>query len=56
MIQESTSIREACVSVADERVHLVGIGGTGLAGLARMYLDMGIRVSGSGRAIRSGPW
>jgi UDP-N-acetylmuramate--alanine ligase len=29
------------------RVHLVGIGGTGLAGLARMYLDMGLHVSGS---------
>jgi len=31
----------------DPRVHLVGIGGAGLSGLARIYLEEGYRVSGS---------
>ncbi|GAA3623527.1 UDP-N-acetylmuramate--L-alanine ligase [Microbacterium awajiense] len=30
--------------------HFIGIGGSGMSGLARMYLDRGIRVSGSDRA------
>ena len=32
------------------RVHLIGIGGSGMSGLAGMFLDRGIRVSGSDRA------
>lgn len=30
-----------------ERVHFIGIGGTGMSGLARILLDLGYRVSGS---------
>ncbi|MDT0184127.1 UDP-N-acetylmuramate--L-alanine ligase [Microbacterium sp. ARD31] len=30
--------------------HFIGIGGSGMSGLARMFLDRGIRVSGSDRA------
>ena len=30
--------------------HFIGIGGSGMSGLARMYLERGIRVSGSDRA------
>lgn len=30
--------------------HFIGIGGSGMSGLARMFLDAGIRVSGSDRA------
>lgn len=33
-----------------EAAHFIGIGGSGMSGLARMYLDRGIRVSGSDRA------
>ncbi|HID35120.1 MAG TPA: UDP-N-acetylmuramate--L-alanine ligase [Anaerolineae bacterium] len=33
------------------RIHLVGIGGTGLAPIARVLLQMGFRVSGSDQAI-----
>src|SRR5919106_5802283 len=29
------------------RVHLVGIGGAGMSGLARLFLSRGVRVSGS---------
>lgn len=32
------------------RVHLVGIGGSGMSGIARMLLDAGVTVSGSDRA------
>ncbi len=32
------------------RAHFIGIGGSGMSGLARMFLDAGIRVSGSDRA------
>ncbi|HYP72570.1 MAG TPA: Mur ligase domain-containing protein, partial [Microbacterium sp.] len=30
--------------------HFIGIGGSGMSGLAQMFLDRGIRVSGSDRA------
>ena len=30
--------------------HFIGIGGSGMSGLAKMFLDAGIRVSGSDRA------
>ncbi len=33
-----------------EAAHFIGIGGSGMSGLARMFLDRGIRVSGSDRA------
>jgi UDP-N-acetylmuramate--alanine ligase len=33
-----------------EAAHFIGIGGSGMSGLARMYLARGIRVSGSDRA------
>ncbi len=33
-----------------EAAHFIGIGGSGMSGLARMYLDRGISVSGSDRA------
>lgn len=36
---------------AQTRVHLVGIGGTGLSAIARVLLERGIPVSGSDRAI-----
>jgi UDP-N-acetylmuramate--alanine ligase len=40
-----------------EAAHFIGIGGSGMSGLARMFLDRGIRVSGSDRtdsaALRS---
>ncbi|KQZ84000.1 UDP-N-acetylmuramate--alanine ligase [Microbacterium sp. Root166] len=32
-----------------EAAHFIGIGGSGMSGLARMYLERGIRVSGSDR-------
>lgn len=34
--------------------HFIGIGGSGMSGLARMFLDRGIRVSGSDRADSPG--
>lgn len=34
--------------------HFIGIGGSGMSGLARMFLDAGIRVSGSDRADSAG--
>ena len=34
--------------------HFIGIGGSGMSGLARMFLDAGIRVSGSDRADSDG--
>ncbi|MFT4235310.1 MAG: Mur ligase domain-containing protein, partial [Microbacterium sp.] len=33
-----------------DRVHLIGIGGSGVSGLARMFLAQGVTVSGSDRA------
>ncbi|UJP10752.1 UDP-N-acetylmuramate--L-alanine ligase [Microbacterium sp. KUDC0406] len=33
-----------------DSAHFIGIGGSGMSGLARMFLDAGIRVSGSDRA------
>jgi UDP-N-acetylmuramate--alanine ligase len=33
-----------------EAAHFIGIGGSGMSGLARMFLERGIRVSGSDRA------
>ena len=33
-----------------EAAHFIGIGGSGMSGLARMFLDRGIRVSGSDRS------
>ncbi|MGB4135422.1 MAG: UDP-N-acetylmuramate--L-alanine ligase [Microbacterium sp.] len=33
-----------------ESAHFIGIGGSGMSGLARMFLDAGIRVSGSDRS------
>ena len=36
---------------ANTRVHLVGIGGTGLSAIARVLLERGIPVSGSDRAV-----
>lgn len=36
-------------AAAGTRVHVVGIGGVGVAGLARLYLQQGVRVSGSDR-------
>ena len=35
-------------------IHFVGIGGSGMSGLARMFLARGIRVSGSDRADSPG--
>jgi UDP-N-acetylmuramate--alanine ligase len=42
--------------IPDEIVaaHFIGIGGSGMSGLARMFLDRGIRVSGSDRADSPG--
>jgi UDP-N-acetylmuramate--alanine ligase len=37
-----------------ESAHFIGIGGSGMSGLARMFLDRGIRVSGSDRADSPG--
>jgi UDP-N-acetylmuramate--alanine ligase len=37
-----------------EAAHFIGIGGSGMSGLARMFLDRGIRVSGSDRADSPG--
>jgi len=34
--------------------HFIGIGGSGMSGLAKMYLDAGIRVSGSDRSDSDG--
>lgn len=34
--------------------HFIGIGGSGMSGLAKMFLDAGIRVSGSDRADSAG--
>lgn len=33
-----------------ESAHFIGVGGSGMSGLARMFLDRGIRVSGSDRS------
>ncbi|MBN9199971.1 MAG: UDP-N-acetylmuramate--L-alanine ligase, partial [Microbacterium chocolatum] len=33
-----------------DAAHFIGIGGSGMSGLARMFLARGIRVSGSDRA------
>lgn len=33
-----------------ERVHMIGIGGSGMSGIAHMLLDEGVRVSGSDRS------
>src|SRR6478736_6117635 len=33
-----------------EAAHFIGIGGSGMSGLARMFLERGVRVSGSDRA------
>ena len=32
-------------------VHFVAIGGSGMSGVARMYLDSGVPVTGSDRAL-----
>jgi UDP-N-acetylmuramate--alanine ligase len=32
------------------RVHFIGIGGSGMSGIARMFVDRGVSVSGSDRA------
>ena len=37
-----------------EAAHFIGIGGSGMSGLARMFLERGIRVSGSDRADSTG--
>src|ERR671911_2911026 len=37
-----------------EAAHFIGIGGSGMSGLARMFLERGIRVSGSDRADSKG--
>ncbi|MDY0909989.1 UDP-N-acetylmuramate--L-alanine ligase [Microbacterium sp. CFBP9034] len=37
-----------------EAAHFIGIGGSGMSGIARMYLERGIRVSGSDRADSPG--
>jgi len=37
-----------------ERAHFIGVGGSGMSGLARMFLARGIRVSGSDRADSPG--
>ncbi len=37
-----------------EAAHFIGIGGSGMSGLARMFLARGIRVSGSDRADSKG--
>ncbi|MGP3535083.1 UDP-N-acetylmuramate--L-alanine ligase [Microbacterium sp. RD1] len=37
-----------------EAAHFIGIGGSGMSGLARMFLERGIRVSGSDRADSPG--
>ncbi len=37
-----------------EAAHFIGIGGSGMSGLARMFLERGIRVSGSDRADSAG--
>ncbi|GAA1844281.1 UDP-N-acetylmuramate--L-alanine ligase [Microbacterium koreense] len=39
---------------AIESAHFIGIGGSGMSGLAAMFLDRGIRVSGSDRADSPG--
>src|SRR5690349_18149550 len=37
-----------------EAAHFIGLGGSGMSGLARMFLERGIRVSGSDRADSPG--
>ncbi len=37
-----------------DAAHFIGIGGSGMSGLARMFLERGIRVSGSDRADSKG--
>lgn len=37
-----------------ESAHFIGVGGSGMSGLARMFLDRGIRVSGSDRSDSAG--
>ncbi|HEX6972673.1 MAG TPA: Mur ligase domain-containing protein, partial [Limnochordia bacterium] len=39
---------------ADERVHLVGIGGAGMRAIAKVLLEMGCRVSGSDIELNEG--
>ena len=34
-------------SLMPEHYHFIGIGGSGMSGLARLLLDQGVRVSGS---------
>ena len=43
--------REAKSPLAGQHVHLVGIGGSGMSGLAQMLLDAGAIVSGTDRAL-----
>lgn len=44
-----SSSASAAIDLAGERVHLVGIGGCGMVGVARLLLDVGAGVSGSDR-------
>ncbi|MFH0945218.1 MAG: Mur ligase domain-containing protein, partial [Planctomycetota bacterium] len=39
---------------AGDRVHMVGVGGSGMAALAALLLDRGCRVSGSDLAMSEG--
>ena len=50
MIEESTSVNTQAGELTAEdlgSVHLIGIGGVGMSGLARLLLTRGIRVTGS---------
>jgi UDP-N-acetylmuramate--alanine ligase len=42
-----TAVDPSCDSFADKRVHLIGIGGSGMQALAGVLLNCGARVSGS---------
>jgi UDP-N-acetylmuramate--alanine ligase len=39
------------ILTSGHRVHIVGIGGTGMSAIARVLLDRGVKVSGSDRAL-----
>jgi UDP-N-acetylmuramate--alanine ligase len=44
---ETKSLHTAASQFRDKRVHFIGIGGSGMSGLARMLIDVGAKVTGS---------
>lgn len=47
--QPQATARQAADAFASRRVHLIGVGGSGMQALARMLMDRGAKVSGSDR-------